>query len=367
MRKIQKKEKMQKDKLEKLATERSFPCVTISMNTKQTFPANQQDIAEFKKLLNEAHAHVENEFSQYPVNNLLEKIDNLEQEIDFSFNLSSIHLFLSDSTKEIVKSSWPTVRNVVSVAENFVIKPLIKDLNRIEDYLILILSQTNVRLLHAINDTIEGEITDVEFPFSQNPHFLLGQEKSGNSSQTDNYIRDFFNSIDKAVLKIHNKTEMNVVVICTDNNWSKLIQVADNPSIYYGNVSINLNDAASLPIAVQAFKIVNTIQEKGRLTAIQEMKEAAGRGKMITDLSHILFAVKEGRGDLLITHDNYHQAVKMTGKNTFDLVTDVTQPGVIDDITSEIAWEVISKKGRAIFTNQEEFKSIGNIALKIRY
>jgi hypothetical protein len=57
----------------------------------------------------------------------------------------------------------------------------------------------------------------------------------------------------------------------------------------------------------------------------------------------------------------------MTGQYSFDLVTDVTQPEVIDDITSEMAWEVISKKGRAIFTNSPEFKSIGNIALKVRY
>jgi len=57
----------------------------------------------------------------------------------------------------------------------------------------------------------------------------------------------------------------------------------------------------------------------------------------------------------------------MTGELTFDLVNDVTLPGAIDDITSEIAWEVLSKKGRAIFTNQEEIKALGGIALKVRY
>jgi len=160
---------------------------------------------------------------------------------------------------------------------------------------------------------------------------------------------------------------MNVVVICSDNNWNKLMQVADKPSIYYGNVIINFNENENQPIAVKTFKIVNDFQEKGRTKAIEEMKEAAGQGKMMTDLSHILYAIKGGRGELLIVHDDYHQAVKMTGENSFDLVTDVTQPGVIDDITSEMAWDVISKKGRAIFTNQEEFKSLGNIALKVRY
>lgn len=358
---------MQKDKLEKLATERSFPCVTISMNTQQTYPNNQLDVAEFKKLIVKAHEHVTKEFGQHPVSRLLNKIDHLQQEMDLNFNLDSLHIFLSDTTTEIVKSTWPTLKNTVSVAENFVIKPLIKDFNRTEEYLILILSQTEARLLYAINDSIAGEIPDVDFPFDQNPHLLADQEKSGNGKQNDNQALEFFNHIDKAVLKIHHKTAMNVVVLCTDNNWGKLMQVADKPSIYYGNVSINLNDKGNQSVASQAFQIVNAIQEKGRAKAIQEMKEASGQGKVITDLSHILYAVREGRGDLLITNDNYRQAVKMTSEYTFDLVTDVTQPGVIDDITSDIAWEVISKKGRAIFTDQEEFKSLGNIALKVRY
>jgi len=358
---------MQKEKLEKLATERSLPCVTISMNTNRTYPDNQKDAIELKNLMKEAHDHVVDEFGQYEVTSLLEKIDCLDQVIDLSNNLDSLHIFLSETTSEIVKSSWPTLKNTVSVAENFVIKPLIKVFNRIEDYLILILSQSDVRLLHAVNDITLGEIKDDDFSFDKSQNFLTDQDKSKDGKQLDNRIREFFNQIDKAVVKVHNKTEMNVVVICSDNNWSKLMQVADKPSIYYGNVSINFNDTENMPIATHAFKIVNATQEKERAKAIQEMLEAEGHGRVITNLLDIFIAVKGGRGDLLITHDNYHQSVKMNGDYSFDLATDVTLPGVIDDITSDIAWEVISKKGRAIYTSQEEFKPLGNIALKVRY
>lgn len=358
---------MQKDKIEKLASERGNPCVTISMNTQRTFPENQKDVVELRKLIKEAHNHVKNEFGQHDVNNLLEKIDNLEQEIDVNYNLESVHIFLSDATTEIVKSSWPILKNVVSVAENFVIKPLIKDFNRIEEYLILVLSQSDVRLLRAINDSIAGEIKGEDFEFADNPYFLTNLDKSSDGKQVDNMVREFFNQIDKAVVKIHNKTAMNVVVICTENNWSRLLQVADKPSIYIGNFSINNNNSASQSIAGEAWQIVNELQEKGRAKAIQEMKKAVGEGKVITDLLDIFLAVQAGRGDLLITHDDYHQAVKMNGQYSFYPVDDVTLPDVIDDITSEIAWEVISKKGRAIFTDQEEFKSFGNIALKVRY
>lgn len=358
---------MQKEKLEKLATERSFPCVTISMNTNRTYPDNQKDAIELKNLMKEAHDHVADEFGQYEVASLLGKIDYLDEVIDLSNNLDSLHIFLSETTSEIVKSSWPTLKNTVSVAENFVIKPLIKVFNRSEDYLILVLSQSDVRLLHAVNDITLGEINDDDFLLDKSQNFLTDQDKSKDGKQLDNRIREFFNQIDKAVVKIHNKTEMNVVVVCSDNNWSKLMQVADKPSIYYGNVSINFNETENMPIATHAFKIVNAAQEKERAKAIQEMLEAKGHGKVITDLHDIFIAVNQGRGELLITHDDYQQAVKMNGQYSFTLASDVTLPGVIDDITSDIAWQVISKKGRAIYTSQDEFKSLGNIALKVRY
>jgi len=146
-----------------------------------------------------------------------------------------------------------------------------------------------------------------------------------------------------------------------------LLKVADKPSVYLGWTNINYNNITGHSIAHDTWQVVNVQQKKGRSEDIKEMQEAVSKGNVITDLSEIYQAAKEGRGDLLIVNDNFHQAVRVTGQFSLDLVTDVTLPGVIDDITSDIAWDVISKKGRAIFTTQEELKSLGDIALKVRY
>ncbi len=364
---------MKRERLEKLAAEKSSPCVTISMNTHRTSPDNLEDIVGLKNLLNEAHKRVVNEYDKRPVAELLEKIDilgendNLEKEIDVNYNLESLHIFLSNSTKEIIRSSWPTLHNTVHVSGNFAVKPLIKDFNRTVDYLILVLSQSGVPLFHAINDGIADEIKNDDFPFAKNPHILTDKDKTSDGKKVDNMVREFFNKIDKAVVRVHNKTDMKCVVICTEDNYSRLMQVADMPSIYLGRASINYNNTATHTIAMDAWQIVKEFQKQTRTLAIEEMQEAAGQGKVITDLPEIVKAVKEGRGDLLIIHDDYHQSIVMNGEYSFDLVNDVTLPGVIDDISSDIAWEVISKKGRAMFTSQEEFNSLGNIALKVRY
>ncbi len=355
------------NKLEILAVEKNNPCVSISLNTHRTHPDNIPDAIELKKLLKEAEERVIAEFGKRPVKELLEKIDTVADEIDINYNLDSLHIFLSNTTKEIIKSPWPIQENAVHISDRFSIKTLIKLLNRTENYLILLLSQSGVKMLHAINDGIVEEVKNDDFPFSKNLHYLTHHDKLSDGKQVDNMVREFLNAVDKAVVKVNNDTKMNCVVICTEDNYNRLMQVADKPSIYYGNAHINYNDVADKTIAAEAWKIVNALQKKSRTDAIIEMNEAVGEGNVITDLSDIYRAVKEGRGDLLITHNDFKQPVKMTGEFSFDLVDDVTQTDVIDDISSEIAWEVISKKGRAIFTNQEEIKTLGDIVLKVRY
>jgi hypothetical protein len=358
---------MKKEKLEKLATEKSYPCVTISMNTNRTFPDNQKDIIVLKKLLEEAKERIIKEFGKRPVSDLLEKIAHIESEIDINYNLDSLHIFLSNTTQEIIKSAWPTASNMVQVSESFAVKPLIKLFNRTEEYLILILNQSDARLLMAVNDEIAGEINNEDFPFVNDASELSDTEAVSNAKQTENQKREFFNKIDKAVVRVNNYTDLKCVVISTSDNYNRFLKIADKPSLYVGWTKLSQDNKGNKAIAKDAWQIVSVVQEKVRAENIQEMQEAVGNGKMITELAEIYRAAKEGRGDLLIVNDNFHQAVRVTDDFSLELVTDVTLPGVIDDITSDIAWEVISKKGRAIFTTLDELKVFGNIALKIRY
>lgn len=109
------------------------------------------------------------------------------------------------------------------------------------------------------------------------------------------------------------------------------------------------------------------MQSERTSEAIIELRSAVATGNVYTDLQEIYRAAKEGRGDLLITHYEYYQAVKMIDEFSFELVQNASLPNVIDDIISMIAWEVISKNGRVLFTENDELKELGNIVLKVRY
>jgi len=358
---------MQKEKFEKLASEKSNPCVTISLNTHRTYPDNAQDVIVLKKLCEEAEERLVREFGKRTIAPLLDKLEHIPSEINENYNLDSLHIFLSNSTKEIFKSTWPTKDDRIFISDSFATGPIIKAINRNLDYLILVVSQGGVKMFEATNDALVAEIENSYFPFEENPHFNTEPLKISDPKATDNMVREFLNKVDKAAVKMYYQTKMKCVVICTEGNYSRLLQVADQPDIYAGHAHIDYNNQAGHQVAIQAWEIIKEQQTKHEKAAINEIKDAIGHNKAITGLSEIYKAAKEGRGDLLLVQNDSARAVKMTGDTTFELVDDVTQPGIIDDITSEIAMEVIMKKGRVVFTDLNEMKELGDVVLKTRY
>jgi hypothetical protein len=356
-----------KEQLTKLAAENNTPCVTISLNTHRTHPANKLDEIELKKLLTEAETRVVNEFGKRPVASLLDKINSVASEIDVNYNLDSLHIFLSNDTKEIVKSTWKSENPGVQISESFAVRPIIKMYNRQENYLLMLLSQRGVQLYEAINENIMEEISNDDFPFSENRYYNTHSDKGSDPKNLDNLVREFLNQVDKALIRVHQETNLKCVVICTEDNYSRLQQVADKPEIYLGYDAIDYNNLAPHQISNQSWRIVSGIQKQRRANAIGEMLEAVDSGKVLTDLQEIYQAAIDGRGDLLIVQEDYVETVLMKDDRTFDIINDSTIPNAIDDITSNIAWEVISKKGRVVFTMQDEIKQIGKIVLKVRY
>jgi hypothetical protein len=356
-----------RQKLDRLATETNNPCVTISLNTHRTHPDSEQDIVQLKNLLSEAEDRVIAEFGKRPVSALLEHISEIEEDVDENYNLDSLHIYLSNDTKEIIRSAWPVTENGVYVSDTFHVRSLMKSYNRSEEYYILLLSQGGVSLYNTINDVIIDEVDNDDFPYPSNSHFNTNPERVSDSKRLDDLVREFLNRVDKAVVRMHDETGLKCIVVCTEDNYSRLLQVADKPGIYIAFTNIDYNNSEKHDIVKPAWEIVKDLQHKRRTAAIEEMQEAVAQGAVFTDLQEIFQASMDGRGDLLIVHQDFSQPVLMTDERTFEYLDDITVENAIDDISSDIAWNVLSKGGRVFFTGQDEIKELGKIVLKTRY
>ena len=356
-----------KQQLKNLANVTDIPCVTISFNTHRTHPDNEKDAIILKKLCVQAEERVIKEYGKREVSGLLEKIRNIPNEVDINYNLDSLHIFLSENVKEIVRSAWPTAEDLVHISNSFAVKPIIKAANRNEEYYILSVSQSGAFLYEALSYMVVEEIKNEDFPFPENTHAANGNEAKSDGKQVDNMVREYLNKIDKAVVKLHNQSGFPCVVICTENNYSRLLQVADKPDMYLGYSSKDYQNRKPHQLVEQAWEIVCENQKIRKASAISEMKEAVAHGKVLTDLQEIHQAALDGLADLMIVHNDFKKTVRMHDERTFTIIEDATEPGAIDDITSNIAWNVFSKGGRTVFTNQDEIKDLGEIVLKTRY
>lgn len=355
--------------LKELSSNTDEICVSISMNTHRTHPDTEKDIILLKNLLKEAEQRLLKEFGKREIKPLLEKLASVEETLDPRYFLDSLHIFLSASQLQTFRSGWPVTADRVEIGPAFALRDLIKTYNRQTEYLVLLLSQSGVSVFDALNDNIRDEIRNTDFPIAENPHYNTFPDKGSDPQHIDNLVREFLNKVDKAVLRLHLETGLQVIVICTEDNYSRLMQVADRPSVYTGYAPINYNAVAPHAIVTQAWPIMEKSLEVARRKALDEMKDAIGAGKVITDLQEIYRASIDGRGELLIVNTHYQQPVMMKDERHFDVLEkdQSTIPGAIDDIVSTIAWNIISSKGRVVFTKQDGIPSPGNIALLLRY
>ena len=355
-----------KDQLLKLANETNSPCITIAFNTHRTIPDNQQDPIKLKNLVKEAEQRLLENYTKRDIAEVLEKLEALPDQLEVHKNIESLHIYVSKDTFEFIRTNIPVTNEGVWVDDTFHIRPLIKAMNRVTEYLVLYLTKKGVHLYVAINDSIVREIENDDFPYTENNYNL-----SHLFSETDdhtNKIREFYNQVDKAVQRANPEGSLQCLVISTDDNYGSFIAEADNPSTYLGNISTDFNSPTQKNEFMEvAGEFIQKYQQNNRTKSIEEMNEAVGKGLVLTDLEEIYQAAIDGRGDLLIVHQDFQQPVKMKDERTFDLVDDASEPGVLDDIISTIAWEVISKKGKAIFTGQDEIKDLGNVVLRTRY
>lgn len=356
-----------KEQLLKLSAERGNPCVTISLNTHRTHPDATQDTILLKNLLAEARERVVQEYGKRPVDALLTRIDQVASKVDANYNLDSLHLFLSNETEEIIRSNWPTSNGGVHISDRFAVRSLIKTLDRDEAYLIALISQSGVSLYEAIGGTIAREVRNGGFPFPENKHYNTFPDKGTDSKHLDDLVREYLNKVDKALVGACHQAGLGCAVICTGDNFSRLQQVADQPSIYLGHSAIDYNHTAPHQLAEQAWKVVQANQKQQRTEAIGEMKEAVAQGRVLTDLQEMYQAALDGNGDLLIVHRDFNQPVMMVDDRRFNLINDPKEKGAVEDITSNLAVEVLARKGRVVFTSQDEVKDLGEIALKTRY
>ena len=342
-------------------------CVTISLNTHRTHPDNLSDRIKIKNFIGEAIDRLTDKYDKRVVAGLIKQLEQIAHELDINYNLESLHIFVSDTIAEVFKSSWETNQEGVHISNTFAVRPLVKEIGRQTSYLVMLLSQSGVHLFRALNGRIVEDISSEEFPIAENQFYNTFPDKSSDAKHLDDLLREYLNRVDKALLRYIGDTKSVTLVFCTEDNYSKLLQVADRPSIYYGYLPIDYNNIETHQLESRAWNFMKQELVRKNEDYFKELEVAVGKGLVITDLQEIYRACQDGRGDILVVQESFHQAVKILSDQDIAIVDNPIGLDTIDDISSLLALLIDERGGQTVYVPQIPNEELQPIALKIRY
>lgn len=87
-------------KLKKLKNVVSENCITIILNTHRTSPDNQMDSIALKNLIKDAEERLFTDEKKRDAKHLVDRLKDLETQIDHRQNLESLILFVNDNIAE---------------------------------------------------------------------------------------------------------------------------------------------------------------------------------------------------------------------------------------------------------------------------
>jgi len=354
-------------KLKQLKDITSDVCVSIILNTHRTKPDNLKDPLTLKNLIKEVEERLFATTDKKIAKNFMQRILELEAQIDHSHNLESLILYVNEDIAECVRLPIPVVNRVI-IGNTFATRDLVRNLHIETNYFILALSQQKVRLIQAFNDKVVSEIED-GFPIENNQFYSTNPTKQSNATLQTNLISEFFNRIDKEVNKIRKSNPFPVLICSEGSNYHEYLKISDQKhSIFEAYLNKNRVDEKAHAIVSEAWKIVKEYTLQKNNDRIHELKKAVGAGKFLSDINDIWKAIYEGRIQTLFIEQGLFQAALIENEIIVKLdENEAGKKGVIDDIYDEMIEINMNYGGDVVFLPKGTLKDFNGFGAITRY
>ncbi len=358
-------EKSARERLQEASAIRGEACVTITMNTHRTGPDYLKDPILLKNLLRDAEHRLKDEHGDKVAALVMGKLNQLAEGIDHSHNLESMVLFANKEVSGLAKLPV-AVTDRVSLDDHFVTRDVLRALQRGTRYHVLWLNRHEARLIQAFNGLVEQE-TRGDFPIKNN----VAATDSAKQVADRNFgqlVEEYFNRVDKALVKVLNANPLPVVLATEARNVDHYRNVADKKEFLAANFNPSREDLTPLHLVEEAWKAYAPVAKQRYDAQVQKLGTAISAGKLLTDPSEIWRAIGEGRGDTLFVKEGFFQPA-VVQENGLQLLpqSEREQPGAVDDIINEMIQRNQLQGGNTVFVSGNELEQYNGLALAARY
>lgn len=355
---------MLKNDILKLQRDVVYPSVTILMPTSRiTVDANKEKIM-LKNLINELDEKLKHKVEKRVAENLMQKINQITNEIDF-FRLSDgLGIFVNEKTSFVIKFPFKVPAMTV-VDDTFETKFLIKQYNRSIEYYLLNLNEKETSLFLGFNEILEPVKSD-DFPFAITDVVDISYEQ-GTWHYDSAILEKMRQYVREAYRKFKSNIEMEIPLIISGVN--KIISLFEDLTDYkmlIGKIEGSYTSENVHELGKKAHEIVQSYMNEERNKVYSKFIESFGFKKASFGLMDVWNLANQGRVETLLVEENYHQPAKFEGNQPV-FVNETKDPMLIEDLVDETIELVFKQKGNVYFFEDGKLKDYQRIGAILRY
>lgn len=360
------------------------PCISLYQQTHRHHPDNLQDPIRFRNLLREMETSLRQKYGASEVQRLIEPFHALAGNGDFwNHRTDALAIIASPELMQIFELQRPA-RELLIVADNFYVKPLLRILQSADRYQILCLTRDRAQLYEGNRDALDPvELVDtpatitealgeqltqahqsVRSARGQAPIFYgAGQKKDEIDADRDR----FFRAIDRGVLENHSKVSgLPLILVALKDHHAPFRKVSRNQYLTADGVHADPGALTLDQLRALAWEKIEPLYLERLSRLVDRYRLAQGRGLGSDDPAHVAAAAVAGRvGELLVEADR-QIAGRLDPTSGRIEAGDLSDPE-IGDVLNDIAATVLRMKGEVVMTPRMNMPSDTGLAATYRF
>lgn len=355
-------------------------CISIIVPTNKLSHQRRLDHLEVEKALNRAKEYLRNNYGEHEVSALVQSLDELYNQIDFTRNTKGVGLFVSEHIKQLVLFHFP-VKEKVMVSNAFETRDWLYQLYYARPYIVLLLMEKDAKLFEGRMNALV-EIHDQLFPKKHEEAYESNRPSRGSSYVGSVYLKEF--ERDKSQLEeiqysqfmeqvqndlnryLLNEVPLIVVGVRSDVAVfkTKTRQGVIAGEVYGNNLYSPLNE-----LAEASWDALKFFLNRKKQLLILEFEEKIGEGIALSGLQECWEAAKEGRARTLIAEKDFVLAGFLSKQDDYHLYLHAPKEehSVLPDAVNTLMDEVLGRGGNVVLVENGALDKYQRVAMITRY
>ena len=311
--------------LQELTAGQRGPCLTITLPTHRTTPDNKQDPIRLDNLVRSAHRLVQDELAPAEAERLLVQLNGLVRDVAHQQNLDGMALFVQPDRSRLLRLPVPVAERV-TLGEHYRMQELVRALNRIPTFVVLVIADQATRLFHGAGDQLTEHIDAQTFPYENTTvgsETLRTNDSAVNTAlHHDQHQRVFLREVDRRLAQVIGTTRPMILLIGVEKNLALFAELTRHNEL----IAATMTGSAGRVTVTELLPMIQPALEAAladrRAEALSALARAEERGRHMTTLAACLQAARAGRVDRLLVEEEYHEALPLGANGEVHVVED---------------------------------------------